>query len=151
MTGAHYGRAITIKKVFSRTTSISEMIEASPTTLWRLLTDASKFSKWNSTVLSLEGKIELGQKIKLTSTLDPNRTFKLKIKECHPNQKLIWGDAMGQRTFTLKNVGDQTLFTMVERIGGPLFPLFANKIPSFDASFEKFTLDLKNEAENKPK
>ena len=37
---------------------------------------------------------------------------------------------------------------MVEKIGGPLFPLFANMIPPFDASFEQFAKDLKNEAEN---
>jgi hypothetical protein len=36
---------------------------------------------------------------------------------------------------------------MQEKIGGPLFPLFAGMIPSFDASFDQFALDLKNEAE----
>ncbi|MFT7592135.1 MAG: hypothetical protein ACI9UJ_002064 [bacterium] len=30
-----------------------------------------------------------------------------------------------------------------------MFPLFANKIPSFDASFEQFTADLKIAAEGK--
>jgi hypothetical protein len=36
---------------------------------------------------------------------------------------------------------------MAEKIGGPLFPLFAGMIPPFDQSFEKFTADLKKEAE----
>jgi hypothetical protein len=36
---------------------------------------------------------------------------------------------------------------MTEKIGGPLFPLFASSIPSFDASFERFAADLKREAE----
>jgi hypothetical protein len=36
---------------------------------------------------------------------------------------------------------------MTERIGGPLFPLFAGMIPSFDESFETFAADLKREAE----
>ncbi len=36
---------------------------------------------------------------------------------------------------------------MTERIGGPLFPLFAGMIPSFDESFDKFASDLKKEAE----
>ncbi|GAB5555445.1 MAG: hypothetical protein Sapg2KO_50360 [Saprospiraceae bacterium] len=30
---------------------------------------------------------------------------------------------------------------------GPLFPLFASKIPDFDASFEQFIADLKKAAE----
>jgi hypothetical protein len=36
---------------------------------------------------------------------------------------------------------------MAEKIGGPVFPLFANKIPSFDASFTRFAADLKAAAE----
>jgi hypothetical protein len=38
---------------------------------------------------------------------------------------------------------------MTEKIGGPLFPLFAKMIPPFDDSFEKFASDLKQEAEKK--
>lgn len=55
---------------------------------------------------------------------------------------------MGQRTYTLTKVAnDITAFKMVEKIGGPLFPLFAKMIPSFDDSFEKFASDLKKESE----
>ena len=40
-----------------------------------------------------------------------------------------------------------TNFSMNEKIGGPVFPLFAKMIPSFDKSFEEFASDLKKEAE----
>jgi hypothetical protein len=46
-----------------------------------------------------------------------------------------------------KEVDSKTFFTMTERIGGPLFPLFAKYIPSFDESFEQFAADLKKESE----
>jgi hypothetical protein len=36
---------------------------------------------------------------------------------------------------------------MTEKIGGPIFPLFARMIPSFDQSFEQYAKDLKKEAE----
>jgi hypothetical protein len=36
---------------------------------------------------------------------------------------------------------------MTEKIGGPLFPLFAGSIPSFDEVFERYAADLKKEAE----
>jgi hypothetical protein len=36
---------------------------------------------------------------------------------------------------------------MTEKIGGPLFPLFAGYIPPFDESFERFAADLKKESE----
>lgn len=95
-----------------------------------------------------EGEIVAGSKIELVSTLDPSRTFKLKVKQFEPTRRLAWGDALGTRVYTLTETNDgQTLFDMKERIGGPVFPLFANKIPSFDASFEQFAADLKVAAE----
>ncbi|MEM9832995.1 MAG: SRPBCC domain-containing protein [Bacteroidota bacterium] len=145
---AQGGQASTEKKTFSRTTSVSQNIEADASTIWSLLTDAADYARWNSTVISIDGKIRQGEKIKLKSTLDSSRTFKLKVKELIPNEKLVWGDAMGERTYTLKPNGNTTLFTMTEKIGGPIFPLFASKIPSFDESFEQFTSDLKKEAES---
>ena len=54
---------------------------------------------------------------------------------------------MGSRTYLLQHDGQETLFTMIEKIGGPLFPLFASMIPSFDESFDAFAKDVKTEAE----
>lgn len=144
---AQGGKATTVKETFSRTTTISIQVNADPSIVWALITNASDFSRWNSTIVSLEGEIQKGEKIKLKSILDPNRTFKLKIKEINPEKKLVWGDAMGKRTYTLQKSDSGTVFTMTEKIGGLMFPLFANKIPSFDESFEKFAFDLKKEAE----
>lgn len=146
-TMAQNGVAFTEKKTFKRTTTISQTIDAAPSVIWALLTEADDYPRWNSTVISIEGEIQKGEKIKLKSQLDPSRTFKLKVKEMLPEQKLVWGDAMGERTYTLAKKENRTLFTMTEKIGGFLFPLFANKIPSFDESFEQFTEDLKKEAE----
>ena len=142
------GKATTVKKTFSRTTTVSTEIKADASIIWTLLTNATDFSRWNSTVVSIEGEIQQGEKIKLKTTLDPNRTFKLKVKEMIPDQKLVWGDAMGKRTYTLDKSASGTIFTMTEKIGGLMFPLFANKIPSFDESFEQFASDLQKEAEN---
>ena len=147
-TMAQSGKATTVKKTFSRTTTVSTEINASPATIWALLIDASGFPNWNSTVISIEGDIQLGKKIRLKSTLDPDRTFKLKVKEVVPNERLVWGDAMGKRTYSLGESTNGTNFTMTEKIGGIMFPLFANKIPSFDESFEQFATDLKREAES---
>ena len=144
---SNLGQATTQKNTFSRQTSIQQVIQASPVTVWNLLTDVSQYSEWNSTIIQLEGKIEQGGNIKLTSTLDPNRVFKLRVKEFVPHQKLVWGDAMGRRTYSLEAQGAATLFGMEEKIGGLLFPLFASHIPSFDASFEQFVADLKRAAE----
>ncbi len=142
-----YGKSKTTKKTFSRTTVITQHILNDDQKIWSILTNAKNFSNWNSTVVSLEGKIEVGEKIILKSTLDPSRTFKLKVKHMTKPEKLVWGDALGQRTYLLEKDLEGTLVTMHEKIGGPIFPLFAGKIPSFDASFEQFMDDLKRESE----
>lgn len=142
------GKARTIRKTFSRETLVSATIDADPATVWALLTNASDFPRWNSTVTSVEGEIREGGAIELKSILDEKRTFKLKIKEFVPPKRLVWGDAMGSRVYILERDKDgNTLFSMSEKIGGPIFPLFAGSIPSFDESFERFTADLKKEAE----
>jgi uncharacterized protein YndB with AHSA1/START domain len=142
------GKAVTIKKTFSRETSVSIDIQADTSIIWALLVNASDMPRWNSTLVSMEGEITKGGKIELKSTLDPKRVFKLSVKEFEPDHLLVWGDAMGKRVFTLKSIGQGlTHFTMSERIGGPIFPLFAKMIPSFDQSFEQFAKDLKKEAE----
>ena len=140
-------KATTTKKTFSRETSVHASIAADPAIVWALLTHAADYPRWNSTVTSIKGEIRAGGMIELKSTLDAKRTFKLKVKEFVPEKRLMWGDAMGNRVYSLEKSGSGTQFSMSERIGGPLFPLFAGMIPSFDESFDKFTADLKKEAE----
>ena len=146
--GRKEGEAKTTRKTFSRETSVSTTIHADPAIVWALLTHASDIPRWNSTITSLKGTIREGETIELKSILDDKRTFKLKVKEFVPEQRLVWGDAMGTRVYTLTR-GDAitTHFTMTEKIGGPLFPLFAGALPSFDETFERYAADLKKEAE----
>ena len=142
------GKATTIKKTFSRETSVSISIQADPAIVWTLLTNAPDFPRWNSTVVSISGEIKKGEKIKLRSTLDEKRTFKLKVKEFAPEKRMVWGDGKGNRVYTLKNEENgHLIFSMQEKIGGFMFPLYAGYIPPFDEAFEQFASDLKKEAE----
>jgi uncharacterized protein YndB with AHSA1/START domain len=147
-TAAQDSQATTVKTTFHRETSVSTTIKADPAIIWALLTNASDYPRWNSTVTSIQGNIALGEKIVLKSTLDAKRSFKLKVKEFEASKRLAWGDGKGLRTHTLKNNGNGTVtFSMTERIGGLMFPMYAKYIPSFDASFDAFAADLKKEAE----
>lgn len=97
---------------------------------------------------SIEGNIALGEKIGLKSTLDTKRTFNLKVKELETEKKLVWGDGQGNRVYTIRKNGSGAItFSMTEKIGGLMFPLYAKMIPSFDQSFEQFASDLKKESE----
>ena len=82
-------------------------IAAPPDRVWALLTDAASYPTWNPTVVKIDGTIAAGQKIKLVSTLDPKRTFKLKVAEIDAPRRMVWSSGMplglftGRRTFTL--------------------------------------------------
>lgn len=148
VTTAQNGKATTIKKTFSRQTKVSINIEADPAIIWTLLTNATDFSRWNSTIVFIKGDIALGEKILLKSTLDEKRTFKIKVKEFDPEKRMVWGDSKGNRVFTLTpNSPNNVTFTMDEKMGGLMFPMYAKYIPPFDESFEHFARDLKKEAE----
>ncbi|MFT4525404.1 MAG: hypothetical protein ACI85F_001557 [Bacteroidia bacterium] len=142
-------KAATTKKTFSRSTIVSIDIKADAATIWALLTNASDFPRWNSTVTSLDGKIALGEKLALKVTLDEKRTFKLKVKEFKPDKHMRWGDAMGNREYTLTPFDGGVTFTRNEKIGGPFFPLFATMTPPLDQEFDQYAADLKKEAESK--
>jgi len=147
-TMAQNGKASTVKTTFHRETTVSIDIKADAAIVWALLTKASDYPRWNSTITSIEGTIALGETIKLKSTLDAKRTFKLKVKEFETEKRLVWGDGQGKRVYTITNNGNGSLtFTMTERIGGAMFPMYAKMIPPFDKSFEQFASDLKKESE----
>ncbi|MGW4930065.1 SRPBCC domain-containing protein [Agromyces sp. NPDC004153] len=146
-TTASDGVASTTRTRFSRSTRITQHIDADAATVWRLLTTAAEQPRWNSTVISVEGRIALGSRIKLVSTLDPSRTFSLKVKEFEPNARLTFGDAMFTRTCSLSGEAGGTRVVIVERIGGPLYPFVARRIPPLEENFEQFTADLKQAAE----
>ena len=142
------GKATTVKTTFSRETSIGINVQADAAIVWSLLTNAADFARWNSTIVSLSGDIKPGGKVELVSTLDESRTFKLNVKEFEAEKRLVWGDRQGSRTYTLASGANNSVnFTMTEKIGGLLFPLFSGFIPPFDESFEQFAADLKKEAE----
>ncbi|HEY1816059.1 MAG TPA: SRPBCC domain-containing protein [Kofleriaceae bacterium] len=141
-------KAQTTRRFFSRETEVAVDIDADADAVWKLLTTASDYPSWNSTVVSIDGEIARGQTIRLKSTLDPKRTFKLRVKQFDAPEQLAWGDAMGTRTYRITKTGaGRVTFTMHEKIGGPLFPLFARMIPAFDESFDRFAADLKTKAE----
>ena len=141
--------ARTIRKFFSRETEVAVDIRAGADAVWKLLTNAADYPKWNSTVVKIDGEIAAGKKIKLVSTLDPKRTFTLTVRDFEPPTRLVWGDAMGKRTYQVTAGAAGTVtFSMREKIGGPLFPLFARMIPPFDAAFDQFAADLKKQAES---
>ena len=151
----NHGHATRIKKGFRLEHSVATDINADPATIWALLTDAAGYTAWNSTVVSLDGEIADGEKIAIISTLAPDRTFTLKVKEVVPGEQMAWidgarGISRGVRTYMLSPVeGGATTFTMVEVLSGLMVPMIAGAIPDMRESFEQIAADLKRAAESR--
>lgn len=134
-------------------TRVGITIDAPPEIVWELLTTAEGFTDWNSTLVSLEGTIELGGEVRLVPKTDPDRTYELEISTFEPEEKMIWEDGgaafRGVRTFTLTAAGDSTEFRMHEVMTGSMMGMIAPKLPDFRPSFEQYAQDLKATAESR--
>jgi hypothetical protein len=118
-----------------------------------LLTNSGDFPRWNSTIAGIEGDIASGKTIRLRTTLDPKRTFSLKVSAMNPPYRMTWksGQApffQGVRDYVIEQgTSGRAIFKMTERLSGLMFPMAAGQIPDFAEMFEQYASDLKKEAE----
>jgi hypothetical protein len=137
-----------------KTFQASISIRAHPDAIWEILTDASGYTTWNTTVDKVEGRIAPGETVTVHSKLSSGRAFPVKVTEFVPGRRMAWTGGMplglfrGERTFTLTPRGDGTVeFQMREVFGGLLSPLIARSIPDLQPAFDEFAAALKKRAE----
>jgi hypothetical protein len=137
-------------KAYSATTTIN----ASPDTIWKIITDAPNFPQWDPWALRIEGKIAPGETVTAYTKLAPKQAFPAKVTDFVPNQHMAWTGGMpiglfkGVRTFNLDTKGPTTVeFTVREEFSGPLLPLFAGSLPDMTQPFQDFVNGLKQRAE----
>lgn len=141
------------KSLFSTECAVEIDIRATPEKIWALLTDVPNLTRWNSTLISVEGRIALGETIKLKAKTAPDRVFNLKISQVNAPNLLVWEDGMapmfkGVRTYTLTPQGNgSTRFAMREVISGLMLPMIGGSLPDFKPSFDQYAADLKRAAE----
>ena len=139
--------------LFSMECSVTCMIKAPAGRIWEILTDASRFTAWNSTLTRMEGRIAPGETVKLEAKSAPGRTFKLKVTSFEPSKSMTWEDGFapmfkGKRVYSLAdNGGANTKFTMTETFSGLMLPMIKGSLPDFVPIFEQYAADLKREAE----
>ena len=129
-------------------------INASPESIWTILTDAPGLSTWDSGVVRVEGRIAPGETIRVFSSVNPSRAFPVKVTDFVPGQKMTWTGGMpfglfkGVRSYTLTpEEGGVARFKMREEYTGLLLPLMWKSIPDLQPSFDQFAAGLKKRAE----
>jgi hypothetical protein len=133
--------------------SVAIQIAAPPDVVWGVLTDASAYTKWNSTLVKFDGSIAKDQMISLVPKIATDQTFKLKVSEFDAPKHMVWEDGgkafAGVRTFTLTPANGGTAFAMSETLSGRMLPMIEPKLPDFTVDFNGFAADLKKAAEAK--
>ena len=137
-------------KQFAATASI----HAAPERVLGILTDAARYSEWNSTVNKVDGRIAPGERIALHVKLSPGRAFPVTVTAFDPPRRMVWRGGMplglfvGERVFDLEpRAGGVVEFTMREQFTGLLAPLIGKTIPDMQPAFDEFATALKREAE----
>lgn len=130
-------------------------ISADVNTVWDLLSNTAKWKDWNPTVVSIDGTIAEGNKVKLVSTLNPKRAFNLSVTKVDAPREMVWSDGMplglfkGERTYRLTPQADGTTeFFMEEVYSGLMAPLITKSIPDMTHNFAEFADGLKAAAES---
>jgi hypothetical protein len=129
-------------------------ISATPDAIWAVLVDGARYPDWDSGVVSVSGRIALGETIKVVSGAAPGRTFPVKVSGFDPSRSMVWSGGMplglfrGVRTFTLTPAADGTTrFDVREEYSGPLLPMMWRSMPDLGPSFTQFATGLKHRAE----
>ena len=143
---------IQTRRAFSLTCAVEANIRANASVIWRILTDADGFSRWNSTVSRIEGQIRDGERLRV-HVPGTDRTFTPMVSDVVPNERMTWTGGFapifkGVRTFTLRPRDDgSTDFVMEERFSGLMLPLVKGSLPDFGPVFASYANDLRREAE----
>ncbi len=133
--------------------AVTTLINASPETIWAILTDAAAYPAWNTTVSSVAGRIAPGETVTVHAKIAPGRAFPVKVVTFEAPRRMVWSSSMplglfkGERIFELRPEGGNTAFSMREDYTGPMAGMIAKSIPDLQPAFDEFASCLKIAAE----
>ena len=114
-----------MKSFATRTT-----IQATPDAIWHILTDAPGYAGRNATVIRVDGRIALGEKVTVHAKVAPGRAFPINVVAFDAPRRMVWSGGMplglfkGERIFELNPTGSGGVeFAMREDYSGLRAPL----------------------------
>ena len=136
------------------------IINATPEKVWAVLTDFKSYPAWNPFIKSVEGKVEVGNKLTVTimQSGEKGTTFKPKVLTVIPAKEISWLGRLllpnifdGEHKFELIGNSDgTTTFRQSEKFTGILVPFFKKQLDNNTAlGFEGMNEKLKELAEKK--
>jgi len=135
------------------------VIDASPETVWRELTDLESYPEWNPFISRAAGEIEDGNTLVLRMTPPDGRamTFRPKVTMSDPARELRWlghlgvrGIFDGEHYFRLEELpGGQTRLHHGERFTGVTVPLFGGALKKTERGFGLLNEALRERCEGR--
>ena len=134
-------------------------INASAERVWQVLTDFPKLPEWNPFLRSVEGKLEVGQPLKvyLKGSKGMGMTFKPTVLKAEPNREFRWlgrlllpGLFDGEHSFIIESLEENRVrFLQGEKFTGVLVPLTTifGVMKNARVGFEEMNRTLKGRAE----
>jgi hypothetical protein len=131
-------------------------IAAAPMDVWVVLTDLSRYRKWNPLFPEASGEIAVGNRIMLHS-MAPNgrvRTVRPKILVADPGVELSWkatipGLMGGIHRFELSPEDNGTRLVQSETFAGILVPISGQVIARAEAGYHAVNKALKKRVESR--
>jgi len=135
-----------------KTFEVRRQIAARPEVVWAILSNPQVLVAGGLGLISLEGQIAPGNKLRLVSQTAPERTFVLTVQAFETPRRMVWASGLplvfnGTRSFTLTTAGDGTAFHMAEVCRGLMLPVIWGSLPDMQPGFELFGDGLKRLAE----
>lgn len=126
-------------------------IDAAPKTVWKALTDAAAYEKWNPEINGIAGRFEPGRKftVRVKITGGQIRSVTMRVTTFDPPAHMVWtgglplGLFVGRRTFTVSSQGTGAEFRMHLSMTGPLARLILSTLGDRQPEIDSFSAALK--------
>lgn len=130
-------------------------IDATPETVWAVLTDGGEYRHWNPEIVGIDGQIALGARITAHVRLGDGavRAVSQRVVVLDSPTRMEWvgglplGLFVGRRTFTITPARDGTNFRLHLRMSGPLSSLILKSVGDRQPEIDSFSAALKRRAE----
>jgi uncharacterized protein YndB with AHSA1/START domain len=130
-------------------------INASPTEVWTILTDAGAYGEWNPEILAVDGRFAIGERITAQVRIGSGaiRRVPMRVTGFDSPTRMEWtgglplGLFVGKRTFTVTPDGAGARFRLHLRMSGPLAGLIGKSVGDRQPEVDSFAAGLKTRAE----
>lgn len=134
-------------------------INASPSIVWKILTNFDDFPRWNPFIKEISGNLHEGSHIQVFIKPPNSRGMKFKpvILVHRPEKELRWLGRLwipklfdGEHSLIIEKIDENNvLFIQKEKFTGLFVPLLSNMLKDTEAGFEMMNQALKRESEKK--